>query len=189
VLVLGAAGGVGIATVEVAKMMGATVIAAASTVRASQGRLSTQGVFHSKRGLHGACVYARRALLTAKNDGLCPRQDEKCAVCAAAGADRTLNYGGLDYKGLRDGVKALAPDGVSPLLAGTQATQPQHPPTPSTQSSKARPPPARPAHRWTWSSTPSATRTPNRKGSPAGSAAVLTTVSEIAVYGSRMQQR
>lgn len=60
VLVLGAAGGVGTAAIQVAKAAGATVVAAAST-------------------------------------------DEKCALCASLGADRTINYATAD---LREALKA-----------------------------------------------------------------------------------
>ena len=80
---LGAAGGVGITCVEVGKMLGATVIAAAST-------------------------------------------DDKLRICAAAGADKTLNYDGLSYKELRDAIRELAPDGVDVVFdpIGDSFTEP-----------------------------------------------------------------
>ncbi|MGB7298613.1 MAG: NADPH:quinone oxidoreductase family protein [Burkholderiaceae bacterium] len=67
VLVLGAAGGVGLAAIEISKAMGATVIAGAST-------------------------------------------DEKLAICKEHGADILFNYGGLQGKDLRAGLKAAAGD-------------------------------------------------------------------------------
>ena len=67
VLVLGAAGGVGTAAIQIAKAAGARVIAAAST-------------------------------------------DEKCALCAAIGADATINY---STENLREAIK-VSTDGKGP---------------------------------------------------------------------------
>eukprot|EP01047_Picozoa_sp_COSAG01_P047159 COSAG01_NODE_4480_length_4985_cov_15.664142_5_plen_145_part_00 len=38
--------------------------------------------------------------------------DDKLRACVAAGADQTLNYADLSYRGLRDAVRELAPGGV-----------------------------------------------------------------------------
>lgn len=112
-LVLGAAGGVGLATVEIGRAMGARVIAAAS----SQEKLDIA----IRSGAHGGVVYPRGPF---DKDGAKSLAALFKSACAPGGADVVCDPVGGDYT--EAAVRALAPGGRS-LIIGFPAGIPRLP--------------------------------------------------------------
>lgn len=112
-LVLGAAGGVGLATVEIGRALGARVVAAAST----QAKVDLA----VKHGAHEGFVYSRGPFDDASRKALATQFKQ---ACGPGGADVVCDPVGGDYS--KAAVRCLAPHGRS-LIVGFPAGIPRLP--------------------------------------------------------------